>query len=155
MKKLGISDMRYRISYIPEGSVGDTKATFVIRKPRFFELILLGNKDLRLFSVRHELCHVKLWKMGFPLTNVILNDLKKLGLDREEYDNLVVICEYYVNELQKRDLGEWRKRSSWLLDMNSLLEGLPPLPQNRFSTGDVNAILSRVKKKKSESVGKA
>jgi hypothetical protein len=140
--KLGIEDVTLEVEYAqkPEGA-GKRAEIFIWSKKRA-KIVLYS--DATLFSVRHELCHVKLFRMGIPLTSTE-EDLK-LFPSFEDYARMVVIVEWYINELQKRVFHEYYAVDDAGTPRPPPFMGLPELPKERFTSEQIRLLTDMARK---------
>lgn len=134
--RLDIEDVTFEVEYAqkPEG-VGK-RAEIVIWSKGRAKIVLYP--DAALFSVRHELCHMKLFRMGIPLTNT-KRDLM-LFPKQEDYLRMVLIVEWYINELQKRVFQEYYAVDEVGTPRPPPLTGLPKLPKGKFTLAQVRLL---------------
>ena len=154
MRKLGIEDMTFQLEYGASfKEFMGARAEVRITPLKNFTVILFReaylDPDVRmgLFSVHHELCHVKLYRMGFPITNDPFID-KKRWPNHLVYNKLCVICEWYANELQRRVFDEYHgdfNGKGEVVPYPPPFEGLPPLPKESFTKQEIDNILSVAK----------
>ena len=101
--KLDIMDIEINVKYIKKiPKIGKRAEIFIWSKDEV-EIVLYPSATL--FSVHHELCHAKLFRMGFPLTNTKTDP--EMFPDIDDYMRMVVIAEWYINELQKKVFKEY------------------------------------------------
>jgi hypothetical protein len=142
-RKLGIEDFVFEVKYGEKPSgVGKRAEIFILPENRV-EIVLYH--DATLFSVRHELCHAKLFRMGIPLTNTE-KDLE-LFPNPDDYWRMVVIVEWYINELQKRVFSEYYAVDETGTPRLPPLDGLPELPEEKFTEEQIRYITKVVKKR--------
>ena len=144
---LGISDMSFVVRFVGKSPTMAKKAEICIWSRNQAEILLYPQATF--FSVNHELCHAKLYRMGIPVTNTD-SDLQ-LFPDKEDYMRMVVIIEWYVNELQKRFFQEYYSIDNKGTPRPTPFPDLPPLPENTFSVRDVEYIVAAAKHRKSTS----
>jgi len=141
--KLGIDDMEFNVEYAEKQSKIGKRAEIFIRSKSRAKIVLYP--DATLFSVRHELCHAKLFRMGIPLTNTE-KDLE-LFPNSIDYMQMVVIVEWYINELQKRVFNEYYAVDEAGTPRPPPFHGLPELPKDKFATEQIKQIIEVVKEK--------
>lgn len=135
-RRLDIKDMTFEVRYAKKaGKIGKRAEIFIWSKNQA-EIVLYP--DATLFSVRHELCHAKLFRMGIPLTNTE-RDLE-LFPDSHDYMRMVVIIEWYINELQKRVFREYYAIDKAGTPRPPPFQGLPELPKNKFTAEQIKRI---------------
>jgi len=83
--------------------------------------------------------------MGIPLTNTEM-DLELFPI-KKNYMRMIVIVEYYINELQRRFFEEY-----YAVDEAGSLQlppfsGLPELPQEKFNSEQVDSLIEIAKEK--------
>ncbi len=144
-RKLGIEDVMFEVKYAEKLAKMRKRAEIFIWSKDRAEIVLYPNATL--FSVRHELCHAKMFRMGFPLTNTE-KDLK-LFPDPEDYMRMVVITEWYINELQRRVFNEYYAVDNAGTPRLPPFPGLPELPEERFTTEQIKRITAIAKGKNS------
>jgi hypothetical protein len=83
--------------------------------------------------------------MGIPLTNTE-KDLE-LFSDSVEYMQMVVIVEWYINELQKRVFNEYYAVDESGTPRPPPFHGLPELPKEKFTPEQIKLIFEVAKKK--------
>ncbi len=140
-RRLGIRDMTFRLKYAEKISEIGKRAEIFIWSRDQAEILLYP--DATLFSLRHELCHAKLFKMGIPLTNTE-RDLE-LFPDPENYLRMVVIVEWYINELQKRVFDEYYASDDSGTPRPPPFSGLPELPKEKFTETQIGSIIETAK----------
>lgn len=144
---LDINDMSFAVRFVGKSPTIAKKAEICIWSRTQAEITLYPQATF--FSVNHELCHAKLYRMGIPITNTD-RDLQ-LFPDKEDYMRMVVIIEWYVNELQKRFFQEYYTIDNRGTPRLAPFPNLPPLPESKFSLSDVEYILAVAKHGKSTS----
>jgi len=136
-RRLGIEDVAFEVRYAEKtGKIGKRAEIFIWSNDRA-EIVLYGGATL--FSVRHELCHVKLFRIGLPLTNTE-RDLE-LFPDSDDYMRMVVIVEWYINELQKRVFHEYYAIDEAGTPRPPPFQGLPELPKDKFTAKQIERII--------------
>ena len=142
-RKLGIEDMTFELKYAKETSkIGKRAEIFIWAEDRA-EIVLYP--DATLFSVRHELCHAKLFRMGFPLTNTERD--RELFPHSDDYMRMVVIVEWYINELQKRVFHEYYAINEVGTPHLPPYPELPELPVEKFTVEQISHISEVAKRK--------
>jgi hypothetical protein len=136
-RRLGIEDVAFEVRYAEKTSNTGKRAEIFIWSKNQVEIVLYP--DATLFSVRHELCHAKLFRMGIPLTNTE-RDLELLP-DPDNYMRMVVIVEWYVNELQNRVFHEYPMIDKAGTPSLPPFQGLPELPKDKFSAEQIKRII--------------
>lgn len=91
------------------------------------------------FSVRHELCHAKLFRMGIKLTNTEKDSV--LFPDVEDYTRIVVTLEWYINELRRQVFKEYYAVDGTGAPRPPPFEGLPLLPRYEFTDDEIKHIM--------------
>lgn len=135
-RRLGIEDVAFEVRYAEKtGKIGKRAEIFIWSKNQA-EIVLYP--DATPFSVRHELCHAKLFRMGIPLTNTE-RDLE-LFPDSDNYMRMVVIVEWYINELQKRVFHEYYVIDKAGTPRLPPFQGLPELPKDKFAAEQIERI---------------
>jgi hypothetical protein len=129
-RKLELGDMSFEVQYADQPQGLEKRAEIFIWSDNHAEILLYPNATL--FSVRHELCHAKLFRMGAPLTNTAKD--RKLFPASEEYLRAVVIVEWYVNELQRKFFGEYYTTDRFGSPRSPPYPKLPKLPNESFTT---------------------
>jgi hypothetical protein len=142
---LGISDISFVVRSIGKSPAIAKKAEIHIWSRNHAEIVLYPQATF--FSVNHELCHAKLYRMGIPVTNTD-RDLQ-LFPDKEHYMRMIVIIEWYVNELQKRFFQEYYSIDKIGTPRPAPFPDLPPLPEGKFSVREVEYITATAKHGKS------
>jgi len=143
-RKLSVEDMTFEVKYAQKASEIGKRAEIFIRSKNQAEIVLYPNATL--FSVRHELSHAKLFRMGFPLTNTE-RDLE-LFPDPDDYMRMVIIVEWYINELQKRVFDEYYAIDEAGASRPPPFSELPELPKEKFSAEQISYITEIAKRKK-------
>ena len=141
--QLGIEDIVFEVEYAEKRSKIGKRAEIFIWSKNMAEIVLYS--DATLFSVRHELCHVKLFRMGIPLTNT--NGDLELFPDPDDYVRMVLIVEWYINELQKRVFNEYYAVDEAGTPRSPPFPGLPELPKETFTVEQVRRIAEIAKSK--------
>lgn len=85
LRKLGIADMTFQLEHNTYGRMAfaGARAETYITSPKKFTVVLspevCSDSDVRmgLFSIHHEACHVKLYRMGYPITGSFFEDKKR------------------------------------------------------------------------------
>jgi hypothetical protein len=142
---LGIEDAVFEVECTekPDGLV--RRAEIFIWSKKRAKIVLYPSATL--FSVHHELCHMKLFRMGIPLTNTEKDS--ELFPAPEDYLRMVVIVEWYINELQKRVFKEYYAIDNEGTPRPPPFIGLPELPKKKFSRKQIEIITEMVKKSES------
>jgi len=141
-RKLNIKDMMFEVKYAEKPSKIGKRAEIFIWSQDQAEIALYP--DATLFSVHHELCHAKLFRMGFPLTNTE-KDLE-LFPDLGGYRRMVVIVEWYINELQKRVFDEYYAVDEAGTARPPPFPELPGLPEKEFTAKQITHITEIAKR---------
>lgn len=144
-RRLGIRDMTFKLKYAEKVSEIGKRAEIFIWSKNHAEIVLYPNATL--FSVRHELCHAKLFRMGIPLTNTE-RDLE-LFPNPENYLRMVVIVEWYINELQRHIFDEYYASNDSGTPRPRPFPGLPELPEEKFTEAQIDSI-TEIAKNRSE-----
>lgn len=134
--RLGIEDMMFEVKYSEKSDKMGKRAEIFIWSKDQAEIVVYPSATL--FSVHHELCHAKLFRMGIPLTNTE-RDLE-LFPDPDDYMQMVVIVEWYINELQKRIFHEYYAIDKAGTPRPPLFQGLPELPKDKFTAEQIKRI---------------
>ena len=135
-RRLSIKDVIFEVRYAEKTSkIGKRAEIFVWSKDQA-EIVLYP--DATPFSVHHELCHAKLFRMGIPLTNTERDF--ELFPNSDDYMRMIVIVEWYVNELQKRVFHEYHTIDKAGTPRPPPFQGLPELPNNKFTTEQIKRI---------------
>ena len=145
-QQLGIEDVIFDVRQVEEFSKIGKRAEIFIWSEVKAEIVLYP--DASLFSVHHELCHVKLFRMGFPLTNTEKD--QELFPDSMEYLSMVVIAEWYINELQKQVFREFYAVDRAGTPRPPPFSGLPKLPVEKFSSEEM-MLIARIARQKGAS----
>lgn len=140
-RRLGIRDVVFEVEYARKPEGAGKRAEIIISSNTRARILLYS--DATLFSVRHELCHMKLFRMGMPLTNT--DEDLKLFPKREDYLRMLLIVEWYINELQKRVFGEYYAIDDAGTPRLPPFEGLLRLPKEKFTPEQI-MMLVRVAK---------
>jgi hypothetical protein len=146
-RKLELGDMGFAVTYAEHPPGSNQRAEILIRSDSQAEIVLYP--DATLFSVRHELCHAKLFRMGAPLTNTEKD--RKLFPDSAHYLRAIVIAEWYVNELQRKVFGEYYAADRSGAPRAPPYPGLPKLPTEGFTAAQIRRIFGTAKGLFSES----
>lgn len=142
-RRLGIEDMTFEVKYAKErDKIGKHAEIFIWSKKRA-EIVLYPKATF--FSVRHELCHAKLFRMGFPLTNTKKD--REMFPDPEDHLRMVVIVEWYINELQKRVFHEYYAIDEAGNPRPPPFSELPRLPKEKFTAEQISHIIEIAKSK--------
>ena len=142
---LGIEDMEFEVRFAKAESKIGKRAEIFIWSRKSAEIVLYP--EATFFSVRHELCHAKLFRMGVPLTKTEM-DLELFPI-QENYTRMVVIVEYYINELQRRFFEEYYAVDEAGTPQLPPFSGLPELPQEEFTAEQVNSLIEIAKERRS------
>jgi hypothetical protein len=141
---LGIEDVVFKVEYAEKTNQPSRRAEICILSEKRAKIVLYPSATL--FSVRHELCHMKLFRMGIPLTNTD-NDWKLFPAP-EDYLKMVVIVEWYINELQKQVFKEYYAVDKGGTPRPPPFAGLPELPKRKFSRRQIEVLTEVAKKSK-------
>lgn len=136
-KKLDIEDFKFSLKYSNASSKIGKKAEIFILSEDEAEVVLYPTAAF--FSVRHELCHAKLFRMGIRLTNTEKD--RVLFPDVEDYTRVVVTVEWYINELQRQVFREYYAVDGAGAPRPPPFEGLPPLPRYEFTDEEIKRIM--------------
>ncbi|UCH32257.1 MAG: hypothetical protein JSV05_02425 [Candidatus Bathyarchaeota archaeon] len=139
--KLDLRDMKIEVNYVKSISKIGKRAEIFIWSKDEVEILLYPTATL--FSVRHELCHAKLFRMGIPLTNTE-TDLKMFP-DAGDYLRMVVITEWYINELQKKFFNEYYIVDEIGTPRPPPFSDLPQLPDGKFTSTQIEHIVKIAK----------
>ena len=135
-RKLDIMDMKIKVKYIEKvPKIGKRAEIFIWSKDEV-EITLYPSATL--FSIHHELCHAKIFRMGFPLTNT-KTDLEMFP-DTDDYMRMVVIVEWYINELQKKVFKEYYAVNGMGTPRPPPFPNLPKLPDEKFTLAQIEFI---------------
>jgi hypothetical protein len=134
---LGIEDLQFEIRFSGKPGRMMQRAEIFIQSGKQAKIVLYPTATI--FSVRHELCHAKLFRMGIPLTNT-KQDVELLP-DQESYMRMVVIVEWYINELQKRVFHEYYAVDEAGAPKPPPFPDLPELPTKRFTAEQISEIV--------------
>lgn len=145
---LGIKDMTFSVKYVGKSPATAKKAEIYIWSRNEAEIVLYPRA--RFFSVNHELCHAKLYRMGIPVTNTE-RDLQ-LFTNKQDYMRMVVIIEWYINEMQKEFFQEYYSIDKYGTPRPAPVPDLPTLPEDKFSVREVDYLIETAKRGKSTSV---
>lgn len=140
---LGIEDMEFEVRFAKVKSKIGKRAEIFIWSKKSAEIVLYP--EAAFFSVRHELCHAKLFRMGIPLTNTEM-DLELFPI-KKNYMRMIVIVEYYINELQRRFFEEYYAVDEAGSPQLPPFSGLPELPQEKFNSEQVDSLIITAKEK--------
>ncbi len=136
-RRLKLEDMSFRVKYANQPLGSQKRAEIFLWSDTHAEIVLYPHATL--FSVRHELCHAKLFRMGVPLTNTEKD--RQLFSASAEYLRAVVIVEWYVNELQRKFFGEYYAADRFGSPREPPYPELPELPNESFPTMLVQQIV--------------
>jgi len=145
-RKLGIEDIVFDVRYAEKHDKMGKRAEIFVRSKNRAGIVLYP--DATLFSVHHELCHAKLFRMGFPLTNT-KKDFE-LFPNSDDYMRMVVIVEWYVNELQKRVFNEYYAIDEAGTPRPPPFPEMPELPNDEFTFEQIRYIIEIAKGKSKE-----
>lgn len=140
---LGIEDMEFEVRFAKVKSKIGKRAEIFIWSKKSAEIVLYP--EAAFFSVRHELCHAKLFRMGIPLTNTEI-DLELFPI-KKNYIRMIAIVEYYINELQRRFFEEYYAVDEAGSPQLPPFSGLPELPQEEFNSEQVDSLIEIAKEK--------
>lgn len=140
---LGIEDMAFEVRFAKVKSKIGKRAEIFIWSKKSAEIVLYP--EATFFSVRHEVCHAKLFRMGIPLTNTEM-DLELFPI-KKNYIRMIVIVEYYINELQRRFFEEYYAVDEAGSPQLPPFSGLPELPQEKFNSEQVDSLIEIAKEK--------
>lgn len=140
---LSIEDIKFEVRFAKVSSNIGKRAEIFIWSRKRAEIVLYP--EATFFSVRHELCHAKLFRMGIQLTNTEA-DLKLFTI-QEDYMRMVVIVEYYINELQRRFFGEYYAIDEAGTPRPPPFPELPKLPKEKFTAEQINSLRKTAKRK--------
>lgn len=140
---LGIEDMEFEVRFAKVKSKIGKRAEIFIWSKKSAEIVLYP--EAAFFSVRHEVCHAKLFRMGIPLTNTEM-DLELFPI-KKNYMRMIVIVEYYINELQRRFFEEYYAVDEAGSPQLPPFSGLPELPQEKFNSEQVDSLIEIAKEK--------
>jgi hypothetical protein len=141
---LGIEDTTFMVKFVGDTPKIGKHAEIFIWSSDQVEMVLYPKASY--FSVNHELCHAKLYMMGIPLTNTV-KDLEFFP-QKKNYMKMVMIVEWYVNELQKQFFQEYYTIDKVGTPRPPPFPNLPELPREKFSNKQIN-YLTKVAKKSS------
>ena len=140
-RALGLDDVSFEVKFAKTRSEIGKRAEIFIWTNNRAEIVFYP--EATTFSVRHEVCHVKLFRMGIPLTNTE-TDLKLFPTKRE-YLHMVLIAEYYINELQRRFFNEYYTGDDESISQPPPFKGLPELPLHKFTVEQINLLVDIAK----------
>ena len=140
---LGIGDMEFEVRFAEVKSKIGKRAEIFIWSKKSAEIVLYP--EATFFSVRHEVCHAKLFRMGIPLTNTEM-DLELFPI-KKNYIRMIVIVEYYINELQRRFFEEYYAVDEAGSPQLPPFSRLPELPQEKFNSEQVDSLIEIAKEK--------
>lgn len=140
---LGIEDMEFEVRFAKAKSKIGKRAEIFIWSKKHAEIVLYP--EATFFSVRHELCHAKLFRMGIPVTNTE-KDIELFPI-QENYIRIVVIVEYYTNELQRRFFEEYYAIDEAGTPQLPPFSGLPELPRKKFAADQVDSLIEIAKER--------
>lgn len=140
---LGIEGMEFEVRFAKVKSKIGKRAEIFIWSKKSAEIVLYP--EATFFSVRHEVCHAKLFRMGIPLTNTEM-DLELFPI-KKNYMRMIVIVEYYINELQRRFFEEYYAVDEAGSPQLPPFSGLPELPQEKFNSEQVDSLIEIAKEK--------
>ncbi len=141
-RKLRIEDFSFRVRYAKKPLGAGQRAEIVILSRN--RAIIMLYPDATLFSVRHELCHAKLFRMGVPLTNTEKD--YELFPDPDDYLWMVAVVEWYINELQKRVFLEYYAVDEAGTPRPPPFAGLPELPKENFTREQIKRMTEIARK---------
>jgi len=142
--ELGMEDAAFEVDYAKKPDGPGRRAEIFIWSEKRAKIVLYPSATL--FSVRHELCHMKLFRMGIPLTNTEKDS--ELFPAPEDYLRMVVIVEWYINELQKRVFKEYYAIDEAGTPRPPPFLGLPELPKRKFARKQIGLVTEVAKKGK-------
>jgi hypothetical protein len=138
---LGLDYVSFELKFVKRRSEIGKRAEIFIKPNNRIEIMFYP--DATDFSVRHELCHVKLFKMGIPLTNTKAD--RELFPVKRNYLHMILIVEYYINELQRRFFNEYYTAEDGASPQSPPFSGLPELPLHHFSSEQINLLINIAK----------
>lgn len=138
---LGLDNVSFEVKFAKTRSEIGKRAEIFIRSNNRAEIVFYP--EATDFSVRHEVCHVKLFRMGIPLTNTEA-DFKLFPVKRD-YLRMILIVEYYINELQRRFFDEYYAVDDEATPQPPSFSGLPQLPLHNFSSEQINLLIDIAK----------
>ncbi|MFP3985546.1 MAG: hypothetical protein ACLFU9_06245 [Candidatus Bathyarchaeia archaeon] len=141
-RKLDIEDIKFEVRYSNRTGKTGKKAEIFIQSRKYAQIILYPTATF--FSVRHELCHAKLYRMGIPLTNT--EGDHELFNDSGDYIKMVLVAEWYVNELQRRVFSEYYAVDEIGTPRPKPFPSLPDLPKERFTAQQITHIMKTTKR---------
>ena len=142
-RKLSIEDFEFEVRYAKDYTGIGKRAEIFIWSNDQAEIVLYSSATF--FSVRHELCHARLFRMGFPLTNTD-KDIDLFPAS-DDYMRMVVIVEWYINELQKQVFHEYYAVDKAGTPRPPPFLGLPELPKDSFTPEEIKLIIKIATKK--------
>lgn len=140
-QSLDMEDIEFRIRFSRKAGTMRQRAEIFILSKNKVEVVLYPTASL--FSVRHEVCHAKLFRMGIPLTNTEQD--VALFHDPENYRRMVVIVEWYINELQRRVFHEYYAVDEAGTPKPPPFADLPELPEEKFTAQQIDRIIEIAK----------
>jgi hypothetical protein len=141
-RRLDIEGVTFEVEYAQKPEGAGKRAEIIIWSRNQAKIVLYPNATL--FSVRHELCHMKLFRMGILLTNTKRD--RQVFRRAEDYMRIVLIVEWYINELQKRVFQEYYAVDKAGTPRPPPFPGLPELPKERFSQEQVRLLTKLARK---------
>lgn len=135
--RLGMEDVAFDVEYAQRSEGEGRRAEIVILSRKRARILLYS--DATFFSVRHELCHMKLFRMGIPLTNTTRD--MQLFNRAEDYLRMVRIVEWYTNELQRRVFQEYYAVDEAGTPRPPPLTNLPDLPKKGFTRKNIRFLI--------------
>lgn len=140
--RLDLEDVTFDVEHAQKPEGARKRAEIIIRSRKRAKIVLYS--DATLFSVRHELCHMKLFRMGIPLTNTKRD--RQVFRREDDYLRMVLVVEWYINELQKRVFREYYAVDEVGTPRPPPLTGLPELPKKGFSRKHVRLLTELARK---------
>jgi hypothetical protein len=140
---LGVEDVEFQIRFSRKPGKMRQRAEISIPSEDEAEIVLYPTATL--FSVRHEVCHAKLFKMGIPLTNTEQD--VALFRDPRNYMRMIIIVEWYINELQRRVFHEYYAVDEAGTPKPPPFADLPKLPEEDFPPQQIDRIIEIAKGK--------
>lgn len=138
---LDLDDVSFEVKFSETRSKIGKRAEIFIWTNKRAEIVFYP--EATMFSVRHETCHMKLFRMGIPLTNTE-KDLKLFPI-KKNYLRMVLIVEYYINELQRRFFKEYYTVDDKGTPQPSPFSELPELPLEKFTVAQANLLMDIAK----------
>jgi hypothetical protein len=138
---LGLSDVTFEVKFAEKSSRIGKRAEIFIWSQHQAEIVFYPEAIES--SVSHEVCHLKLYRMGLPITNTE-TDLE-LFPDKRDYLRMVLIVEHYITELQQQFFHEPNSDKEEPPSPRSPFQRMPPLPKESFTHKQVSLLINLAK----------